>query len=301
MIPFVHLIWSVKCCWIALTRLLNFKWPQQQHHGTNTPKWHKASVIIWILFPWSTTKNYCTVRMHISSHSICVCVRVSHTVCVFQLASMPGFISMWLTCLLHASLYMQSRIYFPNGIRLWPPVDPPFLGHDTRSTVQEERVTCSVHAHDCKTQRMHWRACPHKCVPPFACSWELQQKEWGGFRTWSALLPMGWGDKCVCVRESVCVHLWQQTFIVQRGPLPWLQGFIALKNTDHTEHLVTVTSHWQSCRLKQTDTQNGVMMMKEDVRQTGSNAQLCVSQASVLVFTGLFSPRVIRNSFTPNS
>lgn len=126
-------------------------------------------------------------------------------------------------------------------------------------------------------------------------------KEWGGFRTWSALLPMGWGDKCVCVRESVCVHLWQQTFIVQRGPLPWLQGFIALKNTDHTEHLVTVTSHWQSCRLKQTDTQNGVMMMKEDVRQTGSNAQLCASQASVLVFTGLFSPRVIRNSFTPNS
>lgn len=205
MIQFVHLIWSVKCCWIALTRLLNFKWPQQQHHGTNTPKWHKASVIIWILFHWSTTKNYCTVRKHISSHSICVCVRVSHTVCVFQLASMPGFISMWLTCLLHASLYMQSRIYFPNGIRLWPRFDPPFLGHDTRSTVQEERVTCSVCAHDCKTQRMHWRACPHKCVPPFACSWELQQKEWGGFRTWSALLPMGWGDKCVCVWESLCV------------------------------------------------------------------------------------------------
>lgn len=82
----------------------------------------------------------------------------------------------------------------------------------------------------------------------------------GGFRTWSALLPMGLGDNCVlerlCVCVCVCVHISRnKCSLYSAGPLPWLQGFIALKNSEHTEHLVTVTSHWQSCRLNQTHTQ----------------------------------------------
>ena len=119
----------------------------------------------------------------------------------------------------------------------------------------------------------------------------------GGFRTWSALLPMGWGITCVCVCTGewvcVCAHLLQQTFIVQRGPLPWLQGFIALKNTDHTEHLVTVTSHWQSCGLKQTDTQSGATMMKEDVRQTGEELST-LGKSHHVHCAGLFSPAAMK-------
>lgn len=227
-----------------------------------------------------TPKHYFTEKMHINRTAACVCACMS--ACVFLCWYLRDYLSL---CL--ASLYTQSRIFFHNSIRLWPLTDPPpnffSLGHDTRPSVRacvnarrnKKRGTRSstnarARDEDARTFRENCRA-----------------KKRGGrekFRTWSARLPMRlWGGggavrahvhvrECVGACAPVHISSLQQTFIVQRGPLPWLQGFIVLRNSEHTERSVTVTSQWQSCGLQQTDTQSGpmrtmmmvvVVMMKE--------------------------------------